>query len=206
MKMPIIFLNLLGSLVALTLVSAPVLSEESQGTPESNVAAEPGEAVAEDVSAPAAEVPATEAGAITTAPEPVEEAAPPGDASEWLDSVRKQRKADRDRHDLNVQEARESLHRASPWGEDMEKEREAYREAMRNRAAMQQEAMRARRRWVNPYGEHIKDMHEMRRNAMQAQAQAEREYWDKAWDQQEQWMFPPAPPYGWNNPWYYRGY
>ena len=87
----------------------------------------------------------------------------------------------------------------------MDKEREAYREAVRNRNAMQQEAMRARRRWINPYGEYVKDMHEMRRSAMQAQAQAEREYWDKAWNQQEQWMLPPAP-YGWNNPWYYRGY
>lgn len=90
--------------------------------------------------------------------------------------------------------------------EDLLKERENYREAVKNRHAAQQEAFRAYRRWLNPQGEYLRDLQQRRRDAVQAQIQAEREYWEQIRKQENDPSSWYPPPFGWNNPWYYRGY
>ena len=86
----------------------------------------------------------------------------------------------------------------------MDKQREAYVDAMRQRAEMQRQALRNHRRWINPRSEYIRDIQEQRRKAMEAQIQAQREYWEQL--RQQQAKLWDTNPYGWNNPWYYRGY
>lgn len=90
--------------------------------------------------------------------------------------------------------------------EDLLKERDNYREAVKNRHVAQQEAFRAYRRWFNPQGEYLRDLQQRRRDAVQAQIQAEREYWEQIRKQENDPSSWCPLPFGWNNPWYYRGY
>ena len=80
-----------------------------------------------------------------------------------------------------------------------------YREVMQNRAELLEQAQRAHPRSINPHREYLRDMRDARRQLMQSYAENQRQQADLIWKQQEQWMFGHRP-YGWNNPWYYRGY
>ena len=200
--------SLLGALMALALLSTPSLSEEQAAVsavePEATTAesAEPAAAAAE---APATETSAEAEPAASAEPAPAtEQPQAATDYRTWLDKVRSQRKAQREAHAQAMDDARKSRYPGSPWSEDMDKQREAYVDAMRQRAEMQRQALRNHRRWINPRSEYIRDIQEQRRKAMEAQIQAQREYWEQL--RQQQAKLWDTNPYGWNNPWYYRGY
>jgi hypothetical protein len=204
---------LLGTLTVLALLATPALSEQQAGAaaakPEGSPA--PSGAVATEPEAPAAESGAADAspaadaavepeGATAQAEPEAKGYSPTEDYHSWLEQVRAQRKA----YAESREAARRSYYPAPPWSDEMDKQRDAYADAMRERVERQREARRNYRRWVNPRAEYLRDLQEQRRDAREAQLKARREYVDQLRHQQaELWD---TNPYGWNNPWYYRGY
>jgi ElaB/YqjD/DUF883 family membrane-anchored ribosome-binding protein len=119
---------------------------------------------------------------------------------DFLDAVRAQRES------LIARERQAASDRSSAMRKQMDQER----------AWVEQQA-RARRWLYDPQGAYLSELSHQRTEAMKAQSQAfrdqaqqqadaMRQQMDQMRDAQERWMIQSTPPYGWNNPWYYRGF
>lgn len=127
----------------------------------------------------------------------VEEAAP----AAVVDSVPVEPK-DHQQELLEAVQAQREYLLKNRYNRQMPESLQQQHEQMQQRIAQQQQFLRANRWWRNPHGEYLNALHAQRRAAMQKYAQEQRE----RMEQQRSEQRPISPPYGWNNPWYYRGY
>jgi hypothetical protein len=107
-----------------------------------------------------------------------------GSETRWLDAVKAQREAWEQRRQSLKEAADMRRKHLDPWGA-------AQIEAQERSAEMRREQAR----------QHI----EQQRKSAEAQLDANRQATEN-YLQQRQQMLHSYPPYGWNNPWYYRGY
>jgi len=167
--------------------TAPAMQPEAESTP-----AQPPQ--------PSAGKPASPAAAAAGAPpsDQTDSGLPPVPIS-YLNAVRAQRES------LIAREREAASERS-----------DAMRKQMEERRAWVQDQARARRWWYDPQGEYLTELSQQRTEALKAQskalrdqaqqqADAMRRQMDQMREAHEHWMLQNTP-YGWNNPWYYRGF
>lgn len=123
----------------------------------------------------------------------------------YLDAVRAQREALRLQQDQPS--GMDGLDQPLPWAANAEQEWRSRREEVRDRIDRQREEMDAYRRWSNPRAETFRELQKQRREQFQARRQAEYERLEQRRRHHEDGSWrDAAPPFGWDNPWYYRGF